>query len=1118
MPYRLPGRETRAPADAGAQAAPPQAGFPIVAIGASAGGLEACRKLLDALPAVRGVAVILIQHLDPTHKSLIVELLADHTAMTVCQATDGMRLAPGHLYVIPPGLYLSVQDGALHLSEPDAPHGARMSFDFLLRSLAQDAGSRAICVVLSGTGSDGTLGLAAIKAQGGQVLVQDPEEATHDGMPRSAIKTGLADAVLTADGIAAAIMARAAPQNVTSDASEQNLAAIIALLRARTAHDFTAYKPGTLRRRVERRMAMAGLPPHGFDAYLGTLGEGGPELEALANDLLINVTRFFRDAKVFAQLRQTTIPDMIANHDSDQALRVWVVGCSTGEEAYSIAVLFHEALTAVRSNLKLEIFASDADADAVAIARDGHYPAAIELDMSPEILARYFQRDKRGYRVTADLRASIVFTVQDILTDPPFSRLDMVSCRNLLIYFQPEAQAKVIAILHFALRNNGVLLLGRAETPGALDDRFAIISKSDRLYRRIGRARATDLGFLFTSAPSAAPSPRQTQIGAPSRQAALSDLCKRLVMENYVRAAVLINANNECVFTSGATDRYLHVPPGAPTQNLLSLARPALRARLRAGILQANRDNARVILHGGAGKDTPGEAAFNIDIIPAMGLAEPLKLICFVDAPQDGQQASQAPAQEVTHSEAGQIAGLERELMSARQELEAAITNLEIANEEQSTAHEEALSIQQEYQSVNEELMTSKEELQSLNEELTALNGQLQETLDRQRVASNDLENVLYSTNVATVFLDPALKIRFFTPATRALFNLIPGDIGRPLADLTFFAADPDLLADVGAVLHGQTAIERDINSSGGNWYLRRILPYRTPQDGVQGVVILFADVTERHAASDALRAATHVAELANLAKSRFLAAASHDLRQPLQTLTLLQSLMASTVQGDKAKALVGKLDDMLNAMSGMLNTLLDINQIEAGSVHPVVTQFPINELLMQLRDQFAYHASEAGITLRVMPCSLTVRSDPRLLEQMIRNLLANALKYTKSGRVLLGCRRHGATLSIEVWDTGVGIPAAELGAIFDEYHQLDNPARERSRGLGLGLSIVRRLADLLHHRVHLRSRVGRGSFFAIDVALAAGIAAAPSLAADDRCGGGEKTNHSCHRGRSGPA
>jgi two-component system CheB/CheR fusion protein len=416
--------------------------------------------------------------------------------------------------------------------------------------------------------------------------------------------------------------------------------------------------------------------------------------------------------------------------------------------------------------------------------------------------------------------------------------------------------------------------------------------------------------------------------------------------------------------------------------------------------------------------------------------------------------------------------------------LQGAIRNLEISSDEQRAASEEALSVNEEYQSTNEELLTSKEEYQSINEELTALNGQLQETLERQRTLSNDLQNVLYSTDVATLFLDPHLNIRFFTPATKWLFSIIPSDVGRPLADLNSLAADAALITDAQAVLETLEPVEREIEARTGAWYVRRILPYRTGDNGVEGIVVTFADITERRHTADALGAAKQQAELANAAKSRFLAAASHDLRQPLQTLALLQGLLAKTVVGEEPQTLVSRLDDTLGAMSGMLNTLLDINQIEVGSVRPEVVSFPIGNLLSRLKDEFTYLAQARRLALHVVSSRFFIESDPRLLEQMIRNLLSNALKYTKDGKVLLGCRRRDGMLNIEVWDTGVGIPDDELQAIFDEYHQLDNPARERSRGLGLGLSIVQRLGGLLGHTIHVRSHRGKGSVFTVQVTL----------------------------------
>jgi two-component system CheB/CheR fusion protein len=456
-----------------------------------------------------------------------------------------------------------------------------------------------------------------------------------------------------------------------------------------------------------------------------------------------------------------------------------------------------------------------------------------------------------------------------------------------------------------------------------------------------------------------------------------------------------------------------------------------------------------------------------------------VQLVCFVERPKRDR-----PAQRATEGQESRVVELERELEAARTERDDAVHNLEAASEEQKAVEEEALSANEEYQSTNEELLTSKEELQSLNEELTALNSQLQETLERQRATSNDMQNILYSTDLATLFLDKQLKIRFFTPATRSLFKVLPGDVGRPLADLVSLAGDGALLEDAQAVLKDLAPVEREIEAS-GVWFVRRVLPYRTEGNGAEGVVITFTDVTGRKSDARALEAAKQEAERANAAKSRFLSAASHDLRQPLQTLSLLQGLLARTVQGEAAKKLVERVDDTLGAMSSMLNTVLDLNQIEAGVVRAQVVRFPLGEVLARLRDEFNYQAQAQGLTLRVVPCSLSIDSDPRLLERILRNLVSNALKYTRRGRVLLGCRRRGATLRIEVWDTGVGIPDDKLQFIFNEYTQVDNAGRDRSRGMGLGLSIVRRLCDLLGHKVMVRSRRGQGSVFSIELPLA---------------------------------
>jgi two-component system CheB/CheR fusion protein len=530
-----------------------------------------------------------------------------------------------------------------------------------------------------------------------------------------------------------------------------------------------------------------------------------------------------------------------------------------------------------------------------------------------------------------------------------------------------------------------------------------------------------------------------------------------------------------------------------------------LRARLRSAILRVVRDDAPVTVSGGHTAEAGRRLPFVIEVRPVRHDGELFLLIHFLDRPGREADLPAAPA------EIARVAELERELRNTHDELRGAVRSLEILGDEQRVINENALSVNEEFQATNEELLTSKEELQSLNEELTALNSQLQETLERQRSTSNDLQNVLYSADVATLFLDADLRIRFFTPATKALFNVIKTDVGRPLADLRSLAADAALSADARGVLETLLPIEREIETTTGVWS-RRVMPYRTHDGAVEGVVITFTDITGRRHAAEALEAATREAERANVAKSHFLAAASHDLRQPLQTLALIQGLLAKRVAGTPLENLVSRLEDTVGAMSGMLNTLLDINQIEAGVVRPEPIDLALDDLFRDLRGAFAYQAQAQRLDLRVVFSGLVVHSDPRLLEQMLRNLVANALKYTPRGKVLLGARRDGGFARIEVWDTGIGIADHELSAIFEEYRQLQNPARERTRGLGLGLSIVHRLGGLLGHRIRVRSWPGKGSVFSVEVPLS------PRPPADEPPSGGPAVPPVGRAPRAGPA
>src|SRR6476661_4662975 len=573
------------------------ADFPVVALGASAGALDTFRKFLDALPANNGMAFVLIQHLDPKHESLMVDLLTGNTPMKVLQAVDGMQLERDHAYLIPPGAYLAIRDGNLRLSKPLERHGARMPFDFFLRSLAEECGERAICAILSGTGTDGSLGLRAVKEKGGLVIVQDPEEAAFDGMPRSAILGGGADLVLVAAKMPQALVRYARQTYVKvdlanvrpSDTVQEAFAGIIDLLAAKTPHDFSLYKQGTLQRRIARRMAMAGIENGAH--YLQVLRESSGERELLAKDLLINVTHFFRDPAAFDLLGEQIIPELVQRQPLDRPLRVWVPGCSTGEEAYSITMLFLEQIAAAKRNIKLQVFASDIDADCVAFARNGIYPESIEADVVPTRLARFFTKGEHSYQVVRELREAVVFTSQSLLADAPFSRLDLISCRNLLIYLGPEAQRKILSLFHFALHEDGVLFLGSSETVGSVSDRFEPISKKHRIYRHIGRSRPGEVEFPrgtkatgHVSASGLAPQTIPRRVG-------FGELSERALLEAYGPASVLINAKHEGLFYFGSVDRYLKVASGEGTRDVLAMAREGLRAKLRLAIQRVQQDN-----------------------------------------------------------------------------------------------------------------------------------------------------------------------------------------------------------------------------------------------------------------------------------------------------------------------------------------------------------------------------------------------------------------------------------------------------------------------------------------------------------------------------------------------
>jgi len=834
---------------------------PVVGVGASAGGLEALIGLLEAMPSDCGLAIVIIHHANPHHESLMVDLLSKRTAMPVAFAHSGAVVEPNHVYVIPPNSFLALENGELRLSPPEAGHSVRLPIDFFLRSLAVECRERAVAIILSGTGSDGTLGVTTVKENGGMAMAQDPAEAGQDGMPRSAIATRFIDHVLRVAEMPARLIDYArhpytmngVPPPVLGERARAGLMDVIAVLKTRSPVNFECYKEGTLLRRVERRMGLRHMEDSG--QYLAFLKDHPEEIAQLHNDFLITVTSFFRDPAAFEDLAENILPALVRHHPADRPLRAWVAGCATGEEAYSIAMLLIEKVSALRKELKLQVFASDIDEKALDTARDGHYPDAIEADVSPARLQRFFIKEDHTYRVAPELRETVIFAKQNLLSDPPFSKLDLITCRNVLIYLNPAPQERIISIFHYALEEGGALMLGLSETVGARTDLFQPLSRKDRIFRSIGRHRHGRIDYPVSSVPVASFAGVAAGTAGLSRPDGWSDLSRKALLEHYAPTAVLVNENFEVLYFHGATDRYLRMPSGEPGHGLLALAREGLGGELGAALREARQRRETTARSATARRDGRNFPV-TISVRPVTFEHARLLLVTFADGPAPPAE----PPPSVSAADLTALHLLEQELRSTKQDLQNTIADLERSNEELKAANEEAMSMNEEFQSTNEELETSKEELQSLNEELTSLNAQLQHKIEEERVISDDLGNLLVNSEIATLFLDRSFNIKRFTRPATKLFNLIASDVGRPFTDISRRVDDPELMKDAESVLAELTPRQREING-GAEWYIRRVLPYRTQENRIDGVVITFTEVSKLKVVGTQAKAAQAFAE-----------------------------------------------------------------------------------------------------------------------------------------------------------------------------------------------------------------------------------------------------------------
>jgi two-component system CheB/CheR fusion protein len=826
--------------------------FPMVGMGASAGGLEALEVFFTHMPADSGMAFVVLTHHPPQHVSLLPELLGRCTTMPVLQASEGMTIAPNRVYIAPSNRYLSVLQTTLHELDATQDESLQFPIDVFFRALAEDQQDRAVGIVLSGTGTDGTLGLKAIKEAAGITLVQNVQSAKYDGMPRSALATGLVDYVLPPADMPAQLIAAIQEPSLPRRAlqsdplSSEVLQEIFLLLRHHTGHDFSGYKTNTISRRLARRLHVHQMTDP--RQYLQLLREQPHELDLIFKELLIGVSRFFRDPEAFDMLAHEALPALLAAKSAADDIRVWVPGCASGEEAYSLAILLYECQERVAKRHKVQLFATDLDTQAIAVARKGLYPEGIAADLRPDRLARFFAEDNHGYRITKAIRDMVIFASHDLISDPPFTKLDVLSCRNLLIYLDAALQKRLMSMFHYALRPHGLLFLGTSETIGGFDDLFITVDRHWKLYKR----RETTSPPAFPEFPPTAleahqrVDPHMSDIRGREAATSLAVLVEKLLLERYAPPSVIVNDRGEIMHIYGRTGTYLEPAPGQPRLNILTMARQGLQIPLTAAINRVATRKDEVVQEGVQIK-TNGDTVRVKVVVQKLVAPETVRGLLRVsfEAMPDVAPPPRAAAPGRTRTPPpGRVAELERELHQTGEAWQKAVEESAVAHAEFKLTREEMQATNEELQSANEELETTREELQSLNEELQTVNTELQSKVDALTEVQDDMANLLDSIDVAAIFLDHDLRIKRFTTQATRVVSLIHTDIGRPMSDIASTLDYGSLMADAQEVIRTLTAKEMEVQTAQGVWYLMRIRPYRTVLNVINGLVLTFVDVT----------------------------------------------------------------------------------------------------------------------------------------------------------------------------------------------------------------------------------------------------------------------------------
>jgi chemotaxis methyl-accepting protein methylase/signal transduction histidine kinase/chemotaxis response regulator CheB len=1092
------------PADTPAGSSVSDTSFPIVGVGASAGGLEAFTQLLKHLPSDSGMAFVLIQHLDPTHTSYLREALSGATEMPVHLAEDGALVTPDHVYVIPPSADIAILAGRLTLqlrteARPEDSRKQHLPVDFFLCALAAERGRHAIGVVLSGTASDGTEGLKAIKAADGITFAQEPGSAKFGGMPRSAIDAGVVDYCLPLPELAEELVRLsrhpyvAARPAAAPRSDEATLTGILALLRSAVGVDFTEYKAPSFERRLSRRMALRRVET--LSEYLTFLHSEPEEARLLYEDLLIHVTSFFRDPEVFESLKTHVFPEILKGREegADSApLRLWVAGCSTGEEVYSLGIALLEFLG--DSSRPIQIFGSDLSGKAVEKARSGLYADSEMGGVSDDRRKHYFTKADRGYRINKSIRDRCVFVQHDLARDPPFSRLDLVSCRNVLIYFDQALQKRVLPTLHYALRLPGFLLLGRSESISGFTQLFTPADKTNKVFART--AAPSKLRFAPRSEVQAESAAVRRPAASPQRTIDLAKHLDRVLLSRYAPPGVLVNEKMEILQFRGQTGAYLQAASGEPQTNVIKMAREGLPSALHATIARARKEMAPVRTEGVEVDQDGFTRTCDVVVVPFTGVPgskDQLYIVLFEDATVPAAKRARAAKERARRPETlkdeERVPRLEHELAAIKQYLEAVIQEHGQTNDDLGSANEELVSGNEELQSLNEELETAKEELQSTNEELTTVNDELHSRNQEVSQVNSDLVNLLSTVELPVVIVDMHRKIRRFTPNAQRILNVLPTDVGRPLDDIRTNITAPDLDRQIAEVIATVVAKESEVQDRDGRWYRMQIRPYRTVDDEVDGAILSLVDIdTLKHHVSEAQQARAE-AERANRVKDEFLATLSHELRAPLSSMLLYAQLVRrGDLEGAGLERAGEAIERGVKMQVQLIDDLLDVSRIVTGKLKLELASVDLCAVVEAALETVRPSAERKAMQLEVLLDASVgaVYGAPVRLQQVVSNLLLNAIKFTPDrGRVTVKLDAEGDHARLTVTDTGMGIDAVFLPHIFSRFTQEDSSSTRSYGGLGLGLAIVHHLVEVHGGTVQARSGgAGQGSTFTVTFPL----------------------------------